>query len=28
VFVGPLAPGRYDFFDDYHQATTGVLVAQ
>lgn len=28
VFVGPLAPGRYDFFDDYNRSATGVLVAQ
>ncbi len=28
VFVGPLKPGRYDFFDDFHPATRGVLVVQ
>ncbi len=28
VFVGPLAPGRYEFFDDFHPATRGTLVAQ
>ena len=28
VFVGPLKPGRYEFFDDFHPATRGVLVAQ
>src|SRR5437879_7189934 len=28
VFVGPLQPGRYEFFDDFHPATRGVLVAQ
>jgi plastocyanin len=28
VFVGPLAPGSYDFFDDFHRATTGRLVVK
>jgi len=29
VFVGPLAKGRYTFFDDFHQDTgKGVLVVQ
>jgi hypothetical protein len=28
VFVGPLKPGRYEFFDDFHPATRGVLVVQ
>ena len=29
VFVGPLKPGRYPFFGDFHKATAkGVLVAQ
>ena len=28
VFVGPLRPGRYEFFDDFHSATRGVIVAQ
>ena len=28
VFVGPLSPGRYEFFDDFHPATRGFLVAQ
>jgi hypothetical protein len=28
VFVGPLNPGRYEFFDDFNPATRGVLVAQ
>jgi len=28
VFVGPLKPGRYEFFDDFNTATRGVLVAQ
>ena len=29
VFLGPLAPGTYHFFGDFHQDTAqGVLVAQ
>ena len=28
IFVGPLKPGRYEFFDDFHPATRGVLVAR
>jgi plastocyanin len=28
IFVGPLKPGRYDFFDDFHPATRGALVAR
>ena len=28
VFVGPLNPGRYEFFDDFHPATRGFLVVQ
>lgn len=28
VFVGPLKRGSYKFFDDFHQATTGELVAE
>jgi hypothetical protein len=28
VFVGPLRPGRYEFFDDFNPATRGILVAQ
>jgi hypothetical protein len=28
VFVGPLNPGRYEFFDDFHPATKGVVVVQ
>ena len=28
VFIGPLSPGRYEFFDDFHPATRGVLIAQ
>jgi hypothetical protein len=26
VHVRPLAPGRYDFFDDFHRQTQGFLV--
>ena len=28
VRVRPLAPGRYEFFDDFHQQTRGTLVVQ
>ena len=28
VFVGPLEPGRYEFFDDFHSATRGFLVVK
>jgi hypothetical protein len=28
VSVRRLAPGRYEFFDDLHQQTRGVLVVQ
>ena len=28
VFVGPLSPGRYEFFDDFNPATRGVVVVQ
>jgi hypothetical protein len=29
VFLGPLEPGEYKFFGDFHQATArGVLVAK
>jgi hypothetical protein len=28
VFVGPLAKGTYKFFDDFNQATTGVLIVE
>ena len=29
VFVGPLQPGRYPFFGDFHQDTAkGVLIVQ
>lgn len=26
VYVRPLQPGRYNFFDDFHHATQGTLV--
>jgi hypothetical protein len=26
IRLRPLAPGRYNFFDDFHQETNGVLV--
>jgi hypothetical protein len=28
IFVGPLKPGRYEFLDDFHPATRGVIVVQ
>jgi hypothetical protein len=28
VFVGPLNPGSYEFFDDFHHDTRGHLVAK
>jgi hypothetical protein len=28
VLVGPLDPGRYDFFDDFHPQTRGALIAK
>ena len=28
VVVGPLNAGRYEFFDDFHNATRGFLVAK
>jgi len=28
VFLGPLNPGEYEFIDDFHQETKGVLVAK
>lgn len=28
VYVGPLDPGSYEFFDDFHNATRGHLVAK
>ena len=28
IFVGPLSPGRYEFFDDFFPATRGALVVR
>ena len=28
VYVGPLQPGRYEFFDDFHPNNRGFLVAK
>jgi hypothetical protein len=28
VFVGPLDPGSYEFFDDFNPATTGRLIVK
>ena len=28
VNIGPLAPGTYKIFDDFHEETTGVIKAQ
>jgi plastocyanin len=28
VYLGPLEPGRYGFFDDFHQAAKGTIVAK
>ena len=28
VFVGPLDPGSYEFFDDFHPETRGQLVVK
>src|SRR5215470_16509339 len=28
IRLRPLAPGRYEFFDDFHQETRGALVAK
>jgi plastocyanin len=28
VFVGPLKPGEYKFFDEFHEATQGKLVVE
>jgi heme/copper-type cytochrome/quinol oxidase subunit 2 len=28
VNIRPLAPGQYEFFDDFHQDTRGTLVVQ
>ena len=28
IQLRPLSPGRYNFFDDFHQETSGVLVVR
>ena len=28
VYVGPLAPGSYEFFDDFHPQTRGHLIVK
>ena len=28
VYVGPLTPGTYEFFDDFHPSTRGKLIAK
>ncbi len=28
IYIGPLAPGTYPFFDDFHQSTRGRIVAK
>jgi hypothetical protein len=28
IRLRPLSPGRYNFFDDFHQETNGVLVVK
>ncbi len=28
VLVGPLNPGTYNYFDDFHRETTGTLTVQ
>jgi Cupredoxin-like domain len=28
IYIGPLAPGTYPFFDDFRQSTRGRLVAK
>jgi hypothetical protein len=28
INLRPLQPGQYNFFDDFHQQTTGVLIVQ
>ena len=28
IFVGPLDPGTYEFFDDFNRATTGRLIVK
>jgi heme/copper-type cytochrome/quinol oxidase subunit 2 len=28
IYVGPLDPGRYEFFDDFHPKTRGHLIVK
>ena len=28
IYVGPLDPGSYEFFDDFHSSTRGHLIAK
>jgi hypothetical protein len=28
VFIGPLSPGNYGYFDDFHRETTGTIVVK
>lgn len=28
IYIGPLQPGSYGFFDDFHQSTKGQIVAK
>ena len=28
IYLGPLTPGTYPFFDDFNQAVTGQIVAK
>jgi plastocyanin len=28
VYIGPLNPGRYEFFDDFHPASRGAVLAR
>jgi plastocyanin len=28
IYIGPLSPGTYPFFDDFHQSTRGRIVAK
>ena len=28
IYIGPLAPGTYPFFDDFNKSTTGQIVAK
>lgn len=28
IFIGPLEPGKYTFFDEFQPKTTGVIIAK